>query len=569
MGLFFNGRLYVSPATVSAIDDSALRNTNANVGNILAVLGRAEGGQPATTLRFGSAAEAAAVLRGGELLKAIELAFDASSEVAGPAQVVAIRVDPATVSTLTLNDAVAAPSIVLTSRDFGQSTTQIKVKVEAGSLAGKKVTVQRGNDTYVGDNLVREVLSASYAGAGTAAITVGAAQVLLLINGSAVATLDLAVFGTVQALVDRINTQAGWSAAVLGTFGTNPTLGALDSLNSQPVTGALTIVSANLQAVLDWFNSSASPLVSASRSGGSGLQPANVAFTYLSGGITGTPVTTDWQAGFDALQAVDVQWVVPISGEPAIHAMTQAHVAFMSNVARKERRGIVGTMIGTTDAQAIAAAKSLNDDRMSITHLGFYDFDAAGRLALFAPYLLAAQLAGAFSGVNPGTALTNKSIKVRGLERKLRNPTDTDQLILGGVLCVEDTPRGFRVVKSVTTWLNNLNYNRVEVSVGVALDFVSRSVREVLDELRGGKGTPAILAQAVSRVDSVLRGLARPEPLGPGVLAGDVLNPAFKNIKASLEGDILRVEFQASPVIPVNYIPIVIYAVPYSGTASA
>ena len=178
-------------------------------------------------------------------------------------------------------------------------------------------------------------------------------------------------------------------------------------------------------------------------------------------------------------------------------------------------------------------------------------------------------MAGAFSGANPGTALTNKSLKVRGLERKLRNPTDTDKLILGGVLCVEDTPKGFRVVKSITTWLTNLNFNRVEVSCGVAVDFTQRSVREVLDELRGSKGTPALLSEAVSRTDSVLRRLSVAEPNGPGVLAGDATNPPFKNITATLEGDILRVEYQCSPVIPCNYITVVMHAVPYSGSASA
>lgn len=568
-GLFFGGRQYITPATVSAVDDSAMRNTSGNVGNILAVLGRAEGGEPKKPLRFGSASEARAVLRSGEMLKAIEQAFDASSEVAGPAQVVAVRVDPATGSALNLLDSLGGVALALASRDFGQASTQIKVKVEAGSVSGRKVTTQLGNDFYVGDNLGRSVMSVAYTGVGAAGLSITASQAILQVNGGAVATLDLSVFATVQALADRISTEAGFTALVLGTFGAAPTLAALDSLTSQALSAVPFVVTADLQAVVDWFNSSSSPLVSASRAGSSGLPPANVAFTFLAGGTTGTPTVEDWGDAFDALQTVDVQWVVPISGNPAIHALAQAHVSFMSNVARKERRAIVGTTAGTTDEQAIAAAKALNDDRMSVVHLGFYDFDDQGALVLFPPYVLAAQIAGAFAGSNPGTALTNKSLKIQGLERKLRNPTDTDQLILGGVLCVEDTARGYRVVKSISTWLNNENFNRVEVSVGVALDFVSRSVRETLDELRGAKGTPATLAQAVTRVDSVLRELARPEPMGPGVLAGDEVNPPFKNIRAALEGDILRVEFQCSPVIPVNYIPVVVHAVPYSGSATA
>ena len=56
------------------------------------------------------------------------------------------------------------------------------------------------------------------------------------------------------------------------------------------------------------------------------------------------------------LQQTDVQWVVPVSSEPSIHAMNDAHCAFMSTVGKSERRGIVGTAAGTTDASAIAAA---------------------------------------------------------------------------------------------------------------------------------------------------------------------------------------------------------------------
>jgi hypothetical protein len=38
---------------------------------------------------------------------------------------------------------------------------------------------------------------------------------------------------------------------------------------------------------------------------------------------------------------------------------------------------------------------------------------------------------------------------------------------------------------------------------------------------------------------------------------------------AQLIGDVLAVQFQCSPVIPVNYIPVTVFAVPYTGTASA
>jgi hypothetical protein len=249
--------------------------------------------------------------------------------------------------------------------------------------------------------------------------------------------------------------------------------------------------------------------------------------------------------------------------------MADTHAKYMSDVAGKKRRVVCGMALGSTNDAAIAAAKALNSDRTSLVHLGFYDFNAAGVLTLFPPYIYAGLLAGMFAGVNPGTPLTNKPTNVRGLERDLRNPTDTDTLIRGGVLCVENTEQGYKVVKSVSTWLVNKNYNRVEQSCGVALDFTDRNVVEALDVLRGGKANPLLLSRAISITDSTLRELARPEPQGPGVLAGDDNSPAYRNITASIDGDVVRVSYECSPVVPANYILVTVFARPFSGSATA
>lgn len=571
MAYFFNGRLWITPATMSVVDDTAMANQNLSVGNIVALIGRSSGGQPNTALRFGSPDEAKAALRDGELLTAVLKAFDPSAQTNGPATVVAVRVNPAVQAGLSLLDASNNPVISLVSTDYGLYTNQIKVKVEAGSTAGKKVTTQFGNAYYTADNLSRNAFSVQYTGAAASATMAVTNSTITLQapTGTTLATIDLNAFPTIQQVVDRINTTAGFVASVLDGNGEKPALNGLDSVTAQDVKTAVFTATANLQAVVDWINGTAEGYVTATRVANAGTVPANIPFTYLSGGSDGNVTNSEWSNAYTTLQTVDVQWVVPISSDAAIHAMNDAHCAFMSTTARMERRGIVGSDVGTSDADAMTEAKSLNSDRTSLVHLGFYDYDANGNLTLFPPYILAALLAGAFSGVNPGTALTNKAIKVRGLERDLRNPTDTDVLIKGGVLCVENTQTGYKVVKSITTWLVNDNYNRVEVSVGDALDFTVRNLRNALDVLRGEKGTPINMARAVSLADTQCRQLAQPEPIGPGVLVGDAQNPPFKNIKAVLNGDVLGVSLQVSPVIPINYIPITVFAVPYSGSASA
>lgn len=571
MAVFFNGRLIVSPTTASVVNDDAMRNQNLTVGNIVALVGKAAAGAPKTALRFGSPQEAQKALVSGELLDAVLAAFDPSNQTGGPFQVVAVRVNPAVQATGVLKDAGAATVVDLKSTNYGLLQNQIKFKVEAASVDGLRVTVQQGNDYYSQDNIARRAFSVVYTGAeATATITVNGTQAILSAPaGTPVATLALAEFPTVQDLVDRINAVAGFAAEALDRSGTKATVNGLDFVTAQSVKTTAYVVRADLQAVIDWINSTGEGFLTATRATGAGTKPAVVGWTFLTGGSDGTTTFNDWADAFEELQKIDVQWVTPISGDAAIHALADGHVAYMSNVGLKERRAIVGTESGTSDADAIAAAKALNSDRTSLVHLGHYNYDANGKLVLFAPYISAALLAGMFSGVNPGTPLTNKAIKVRGLERDLRNPTDTDQLINGGVLCLENTDQGYKVVKSISTWLVNDNYNRVEQSTGVAVDFVARNIRQALDVLRGTKANPLALSRAVSIAESTLRELAREEPQGPGVIVGTPDAPAYRNIKASIEGDVLRVEFECSPVIPVNYVLATIYAVPFSGAAAA
>ena len=515
--------------------------------------------------------DAAAVLRGGELLEAIKRCFSPSNQTGGPTTVVAIRVNPATRASLNLERINSSQTaIALVSTDWGLYNNQIKVKIEDGTSIGKKLTTQLGQNYYSQDNVGRQVLQVRYKGSLSAAtITITNTNLVATLTGPITITVDFATYNTIQKVADYLSSFQDVTAVVLGGFSDHPTLNALDGVSGQDVKTAPYIVTAHLQACVDWFNSVGEGFVTATRDPGATVVPKNIGFTYLAGGSDGTITNTDWSNAFTTLQLEDVQWVTPISGSASIHAMADAHVQFMSTVGRMERRAICGMASGSSDAAALSAAFALNSDRTSLMHIGPYDYDSSGALKLYPPYIAAAMAAAMFAGTNPGTPLTNKTMAVRGWERYLRNPTDTDTLINGGVMCVEKTGTGYKIVKSISTWLVNDNYNRVEQSTGAALDFTVRNIRDALDVLRGEKNNPQLLSRAVSIVDSKCRELARPEPTGPGVLAGDDDSPAYKNIRATIEGDVLRVELQASPVIPCNYALLTVFAVPFTGSASA
>jgi hypothetical protein len=567
MSVFFNGRLLTTPTVETIVNDGGLNPQNATVGNNLALIGLCQGGIPRSPTVIRNIAHARQVLRGGELLWAVEKAFASSVDVAAPGSIYAVRVNPATQATKTLQGGSPLANVLtLKSTDYGSHTNSVQIKIEAGSVKGLKVTTQQGKTYYTQDNLARDAFTIRYTGAettGTVTVTEGT---VVLIAGAVTTTIQLSDFPTVQRLVERLMGEVGWTTTINPGVETTAALRGLDGLTAVDAKAAAVTVTANLQAVIDWINSAAEDLITAERPTGALKPPATTDFVYLTGAIDGVSTNTDWAACFDALQAQDVQWLAPLSETPAVWGMADSHCHFMSNMGKKERRCFVGAGSGLDLEQAAADAGNLNSDRTSYVYPAFYDYNSYGQLVLMPAYLLAGMCAAAFASMPPGEPLTNKSLRIAGLELPIAAPSDTDYLIRNGVFSVYQNSRGgFRIAKSISTWRTNDNYNRVEVSTGVALDYTVRSVRERLESFVGKKGTHISIASIVESTASVLRLLTQQPPFGLGLLAGDEVNPSFRNLTAEIRGDVVTVQFECSPVVPINYILISIYANAYTG----
>ena len=575
MGVFFNGRLLITPTVETQIYDMGLATAHpGRAGNIPAILGTAEGGLPKIPQFFDSPITARRTLRGGDLLRAVEMAFNPSAESGSPSRVCTVRIEAALQSSLMLKDASANDVIELKSTDYGAHNNNIKVTIGAGTQVGKIITVQHDSNYFTRDNLTRTPMSVLYTGAqATATVTVNATQMLLHAPaGTLISTLVLANYRTVRALCDAINAVSGFSATA--SMPGEPVAGQLDGLTATSCKSTSVAIKADLQVVVDWFNTAARDLVTATRQSGALAPPTTLTATYMSGGSNGSdPTNQDWQDAFDALQGVDIQYVVPLSSTDSIHYMADAHVQFMSGPGKSERRAFVGGPVveGTAASGILAAqedAMALNSDRTAYCYPPILALDDNDNLVPMPGYFLAAQIAGGFGAMNPGHTMTNKVLHIRGLDPIVEAIYDSDTLIESGVLGVRKTRRGYIVSKACPTWLSNDNYNRVEISTGIALDYVARTVREALEIFVGRKASPITLHEALSMTDSVLRDLARPEPVGLGVIVGDEANPASRNITAEIQGDILRVWFECNPVIPINYVLIGIYAKAYSGIAT-
>ncbi|HHA3594131.1 TPA: hypothetical protein ACODIZ_003658 [Salmonella enterica subsp. enterica serovar Newport] len=604
MSVFFNGQLLITPQTASAVDDSAMLNQNLSVGNVVAFVGKADAGTPQTVLSFGNPNEALKVLKGGELCDAVTSAFAPSAQTGSPQTVLAVRVDKAGQASVALQNAsTITPGIwgYVKGKSFTSSDQQISVKVEPGTLTGQcKITIAGGTSTspwtLIGDDLGGTAITMTNTATDCELALfrdhegIPYGEFRLNITDQGTSNVDytplrfyFANFATLGDMTDYMETIADKNGKKFLTVNYTNLADrdlppqALDIYSVRAATDANTPfvreMTTFVHSVQEWFRTVAKDYVvlemndSTSAGWHAGIAPMPA--TYMQAPLPDPVTMKDWQDALALLEYKDVQWVQVLSGLPAIHAMVKSHVTICTNVLHRERRSVCGTPLDTKDDMAVKYAKDIGSDRVSLVNIGHYAYNAQGKLVLRPAYMTAALVAAGFAGLNPGEPMTNKTINVQGLERDLRNPTDTDILIKGGVMPIENTETGYKVTQSISTWLADSKYNKREQSCGVAVDFTIRNVRNAVDVLRGQKQSPLLLSRAVSLTKGTLSELARPEPQGPGVLVGDENSPAYRNVTATIEGDVLRIQFEASPAIPNNYILVTMYAVPYSGSATA
>lgn len=208
----FGGSSLVVPGAFSIIDASQMVPASKGLGNVLAILGDSTGGTPAIPQYFRNGDDAKRVLRSGGLLDAIRMAFDpaANPDVPGADLIVAIRLNPATQSSLALLGA-SGTLITVTSRDYGVWTTGIQVKVEAGSTSGKKITVKYVDSTQ---GTITEVFDNQATGAAAVTAINAGSQFITAVLGGGTEPLANVVYTSLATGVDGTITSTQWTNAL-------------------------------------------------------------------------------------------------------------------------------------------------------------------------------------------------------------------------------------------------------------------------------------------------------------------------------------------------------------------
>jgi hypothetical protein len=565
--IIWRGKKYLIPQAASFIDSSALATAPLGGGAVVAILAEMTGLIPSgTAIKVGTPTIANALIHPNneEARLAAQLVFDPSpgSDTPGASEVYLVPVNPATRAT-----AIADTKLVLDSYLYGLPANQVKYKIEAGSVSGKKVTIAFGTETEPFDNLQKDSLSIQYTGAGTpCAILVDGLGALTTTVTGGPGGEDLAVslsdYPTVQALADYINAQAAYEAVVLTDNPGDSTL-EIDAFSAADIKAAAGTLVSDLQAIIDALETSG--FVAPSRNAGATAPPADAAWTYLAGGTNGVTTNTDWQTALDLMQTLGVNIFLPLTPDASLHSMVESHLSYMSGPdGKKERRGFVGGALQTwsneagrvTAAAALAAAaKVLGSDRIVHAGLGSKHYDPNGKIKLYPAYITAAMYAGIAAGGYPVQPLTRKYLRILGLEVDLRNSEITDLINKGiAVPIVDDVNEaGYVISRQITTWGKDADLYRIEFSVGQGADYLAAQIRQRHAQLIGQAGTIDLDATAINVTNGALAQALRAEY----IRAYDA-----KKTTLRVDGTVRYIDYAAEPILPVNFIFSTYYLTP-------
>lgn len=492
---FNNNTTRPNVSIVSSTD--SLSGNASDTEKDLMLVGSADGGVPGEVYEFNSYAQAKTALRGGDLLSAIELAFNPTDDGISASTIYAVRVGNAKQASFVSN------GLTVTSQQYMDDANKIQVLLRTNSLTSSydfQVAFQNDNYNATYSNL-GNLFSLTYDGSlAYASVTVskdatsGKATNLTLKagadEGSAVlaGSFDLGAgkYTTVGSLLSDINQIAGFHATyAVGISKSAVQTAYIDALAETALSStAVTVTSlgGDLLNVVGQRDSQISIAYDPSKG-----EPEVFPLTFLSGGTDGD-VPTSWSDEISSLQTSPGYYLVPLSDDSAIHAEA---VAFANDRTRNGNptRVIIGGGTNETITQAVTRRAQLKDSRALLVASSGSRLMNNGTTQSLPAYMIAVMVAGIASGIDVGAAVFNHYLDLVDVDQKFTSD-ELDLLDEQGVVAVEYVRNRsayvFRVTDDVTTYGYNQNDSSSDPvlglqSAGEAADYFSVGLREMFE----------------------------------------------------------------------------------------
>lgn len=431
------------------------------------------------------------------------------------------------------------------------------------------------SDTFLAGG---EIVASFQCSQASATMVVGEEDVQFKVGSTVIFSASYAQYPTIQNLVDYVNSQSTFSAAVTaakfapvasntldrGTFG-------LSSAASNKRPARLKRDASEWQRIV-----SGSGLAEAALEGQSGLPEVVTPDVFLSAGAKAGSTTAQWIAAVDAVESVDTNFIVPLASKDAsedilegetessstytvdsINAYCKSHVIKMSGLkARKNRQAIVSRSGAYEDQKD--AAGSLASPRVA---LAFQDVKVLGANGIeqFQPWMTAViaagmQAAAGYKGIVKKFANVSGLVKPEG-DFNSSKPSELEDALLAGLLIMERVPTGgFRWVSDQNTYSvdNNFVYNSIQ-AVYIA-DLMILTLIQNFDRAIVGKSVAEISATAaLAFLESEMFNFFRLRFIAP---SDDGAPRGFKNASIKLQGGVMQVYVEVKLAGLIYFVPI-------------
>jgi len=480
------------PHTEIFLNSSALGSANSRSEKPLVIIGSATGGKPKTPVELTNFAQAREFFRGGELLDAIEMAWNPSPDTRGAGKIFAIRADDAKQGTK------VSGGLTVTSKLYGADANEIQYSLSDNTLtSSKRFTVYYTKERYeqVYDN-IGNIFSIQYKGAlayGGVMIEVDSttklATKLTLKAGADKATatvvrsytLGTGVYQSLNVLINDISNLPDFTVT-MNTLGGNKNVETqfLDALVETDVKATAKMITAIGADLVN--QTETDPYVTLTYDAKTAI-PATIPVTNLAGGSTSVPAES-WAPLFESIADLGAYYILPLTDKEAIHGELSQFLRDESG-AGNQLRGFVGGGLKETFDKLKARQAGIRNARVSLFGNSGTRRMSDGRVLNFPAYMGAALIAGIASGVAIGEPTTYKKLNIESLDLKFTGD-QLDQLDAVGVVMAEfNRTRAksyFRVVSDPTTYNTTTEPVQNRISLGEVSDFLTTDLRTELDE---------------------------------------------------------------------------------------
>jgi hypothetical protein len=524
----FGGASIRKPGAYSTTTVQKTGGTTLGSG-ILLLIGEASTGEPGSSAGFQqfSAAEFSDFVSrytSGPIVDAAlaALAPSKNTGVNGFDSLLVYKTNASTQASLQLKNGSSANLILVKDKVWGLPGNYKTVTIADGTNTAtqKQVTIRdrRNNITEtMPQNDGQAQLTVQYVGGGSACVMTitGASE-----TGKTLATTVTAGPGgenlsislsqyTMKDLVDYLNLFGGggvYSAALVNTAsGTIKVATELDPVTALSIATVKSLYRIQNELV-DVINNN-SLLVTATKNGINTGMPANIAETYLTGGVTGASTASAVSTAITKSLSQDFNVVVPCISQDAtaditagltdpsstyvaatVFAAVITHLQLRGNVKnRREAQAVVGYR-NSAKASVYTEAAALGYGPMQLWMQDVQVVDINGAATWKQPHVGAAMIAGMRCGTSVGEPLTHKFLNVLGVGHAVNTTTgisagdfdpstDFDAAIDAGVTFAEPSNGGWRVCVDNTTYGVDDSFVWNRGSVVEAAQFIAKQIR--------------------------------------------------------------------------------------------